>query len=536
MSSYLRVVLAVAFASCAFVHVDRVACAASPEPEAANAELRGFLESQGSPAFAADDRGAELWRVLQAFYWNRGYRPAWVRDGRLTPGAQGLLRAVAGAEREGLSPDRYEPRALLGAAPQVVNATVSPDGGARLARMDAAVTYAFLRYASDLATGSVDPRGAASLWRVSTPPFDARTALEDAADGDAPARVLETMRPAHPQYGALVGALARYRRLAAAGGWPLVPAAAMKPARRASSAAVLRVRLQASGDLAGTDGRALTAGVKTFQRRHGLRADGVVDRATLEALNVPVEDRIRQIELNLERWRWQGFEAGGRTILVNVPTFQLHAYEDGREALTMRVITGAGDTQTPIFAEEMDQVVFSPHWNVPANILETEVLPAIRRDPGYLARKNMEMVRSESGAMAVRQRPGPTNALGLVKFLFPNPFNVYLHDTPGDALFAKPLRALSHGCVRLEKPEELARFVLRGSEWGDGAIARAMGSGREQFVTLPAPVPLRIAYFTTWVDPDGTVRFAPDVYRHDVAQAKLLSPPLPATVMAYARP
>ena len=289
--------------------------------------------------------------------------------------------------------------------------------------------------------------------------------------------------------------------------------------KRAAQAAALRARLQASGDT-----------LKGFQQRHGLPANGVLDRATIEALNVPVEDRILQIELNLERWRWQGWEPGGRTILVNVPTFQLHAYEDGREALTMRVITGTGDSQTPVFAEEMDQVVFSPHWNVPANILETEVLPAIRRNPGYLASKNMEMVRSESGGVSVRQRPGPRNALGLVKFTFPNPFNVYLHDTPADALFARPRRAFSHGCVRLEKPEALARFVLAGAaEWSDAQIARAMRSGREQFVALKTPVPLRIAYFTTWVDADGTVRFAPDVYRHDVAQEALLQRPRPAT-------
>ena len=186
----------------------------------------------------------------------------------------------------------------------------------------------------------------------------------------------------------------------------------------------------------------------------------------------------------------------------------------------MRVITGAGDTQTPILAEAMDQVVFSPHWNVPANILEAEVLPKIRKDPGYLARRNMEMVRSGSGDVSVRQRPGPSNALGLVKFQFPNPFNVYLHDTPGDALFAQARRALSHGCVRLEKPEELARFVLRGSGWNDAAIARAMRSGREQFVTLPAPAPLRIAYFTTWVDDDGAVVLPPRLPPR-VAQAML---------------
>jgi L,D-transpeptidase YcbB len=504
MSSYSWVVAA-AIAACTFVHVDRSDAAEMPQPETASAGLRGYLESQGSPAFAADERGTELWKVLQAFYGNRGYQPAWLQGDELTPGAQGLLRAVAAAGREGLSPERYDPQTLAG--PQ-----------------DVAVTFAFLRYASDLAAGSVDPHGAASLWRVNTRTFDAAAMLEEAARGDSPVSVLEAVRPAHPQYAALVDALVRYRRIAASGGWPMLPAGKTKRGARIPPAA-LRARLMASGDT-----------LKGFQQRHGLRANGIVDRDTVAALNVPVEDRIRQIELNLERWRWQGWEPGARTILVNVPTFRLYAYEDGREALAMRVITGTGDTQTPVFAEEMTHVVFSPHWNVPANILETEVLPAIRRNPGYLASMNMEMVRSESGGVSVRQRPGPANALGLVKFLFPNPFNVYLHDTPADALFARPRRAFSHGCVRLEKPEALARFVLKGAEgWSDAQIARAMRSGREQFVALDAPVPLRIAYFTTWVDADGQVLFAPDVYRHDVAQGMLLPTPRAATTVASTR-
>lgn len=527
MSLYKRAVLVTAaVAACAFLHVDRIAAAASPEPETASSGLQSYLESQGSPAFAADDRGAELWKVVHAFYGQRAYEPAWVRDGRLTPGAQVLLGALAAAGREGLSAERYDPRALMGPAPQVVPAAASADGADRLARLEVAVTFAFLRYASDLGAGAVDPRGAASLWRVSSRTFDGAALLEEAARGDAPVSVLEAVRPGHPQYSALVGALARYRRIAASGGWATLPARTTKPGARTRHAAALRGRLQASGDT-----------LPGFQQRHGLRANGVVDRETLEALNVPVEDRIRQIELNLERWRWQGWDPQGRTILVNVPTFQLHAYVDGREALTMRVITGTGDSQTPVFAEGMDQVVFSPHWNVPANILATEVLPKVRRNPGYLASNNMEMVRSRSGEVQVRQRPGPRNALGLVKFLFPNPYHVYLHDTPADGLFARPRRALSHGCVRLEKPEALARFVLKGAaDWNDAQIARAMRSGREQFVTLEAPVPLRIAYFTTWVDGDGTVRFAPDVYRHDVAQEGLLLRPRPPSLIAFAGP
>jgi murein L,D-transpeptidase YcbB/YkuD len=517
--------IAVAVVSCAFVCTGRVDASAA-EPGTPAGSLRGFLEAQGSPSFASDARGAELWKVVRAFYAERDYEPAWFRRERLTPGASALLRAIAAAGREGLLASRYDPRSFTGA--HAVTAALGVPGADDQARLDVALSYAFLRYASDLAAGSVDPRGAASLWRVSVRDFDAARALEEAVDDDKPVRVLADLRPAHPQYAALSAALVRYQRIASEGGWPAVPAAAKKRAARAAQAAALAERLRASGD----------ATLRAFQQRHGLAATGKLDRQTLAALDVPVEDRIRQIELNLERWRWQGWERKGRRLLVNVPTFELHAYDDDREALTMRVITGSGDNQTPIFDEQVSVVVFSPHWNVPGNILETEVLPAIKRDPGYLKRKNMEMVRTASG-VSVRQRPGPSNALGLVKFLFPNPFNVYLHDTPDDALFARPRRTLSHGCVRLEKPEELARFVLDGEDdWDDDkAIARAMRSGRERFVTLEEPVPLRIAYFTTWVDADGTVRFAPDVYRHDVAQGGLLParPAPPAATITASR-
>ena len=408
------------------------------------AELRGFLESQGSPAFAADDRGAELWQVLQTFYANRDYEPAWVRD---EPADAGRAGAAPGHRGRGARRAAASGTTRARSGPHAVAAAGRP--GRTTARLDVAITYAFLRYASDLAAGSVDPRGAASLWRVSTRTFDAAALLDEAVDATRPVSVLEAVRPAHPQYAALSDALVRYRRIAAAGGWPArsrgrEEARRRGPPRRRRS----RARLQASGDT--------LEGVPAAPR--AARRPASLDRETLAALNVPVEDRIRQIELNLERWRWQGWEPGGRTILVNVPTFELHAYEDGREALTMRVITGTGDSQTPVFAEQMNQVVFSPHWNVPANILETEVLPAIRRNPGYLASKNMEMVRTASGDVSVRQRPGPRNALGLVKFLFPNPFNVYLHDTPGG-------RAVRPPAARLQP-----RLRAAGEAGGAGAL------------------------------------------------------------------
>jgi murein L,D-transpeptidase YcbB/YkuD len=306
--------------------------------------------------------------------------------------------------------------------------------------------------------------------------------------------------------------------------------------------AALRARLRVEGDLsspirAGSDvyDAALADAVKRFELRHGLTGNGILDPATVAALNVPVEQRIRQIDLNLERWRWLPADLGRQYVLVNIPSFQLATYEDGRAALTMKVVTGKPDSPTPVFSDEMTSVVFSPYWNVPPNIAEDEIIPAVRRDPGYLRRNDLELVRGPQvvgpaalGRLGVeiRQRPGSRNALGLVKFVFPNPFNVYLHGTPADAPFTRTRRAFSHGCVRVQKPSELARWVLSGMrQWTPAAIEAAMRAGRERPLALPGPIPVYITYQTVQASRDGTVFFWPDVYGHDAAQMPLLPAP-----------
>jgi L,D-transpeptidase YcbB len=292
--------------------------------------------------------------------------------------------------------------------------------------------------------------------------------------------------------------------------------------------------------------------LRPVQRRFGLEEDGVPGKATLAALNVPVSDRIREIELAMERWRWLPRKLGERHVLVNIPTFELMARERGRTTLAMRVVTGRPHTPTPTFSDTMETVVFSPYWHVPPSILANEVKPALAADPGYLERKNMELVRNgervdpwsvdlSDPALRVRQRPGPGNALGQVKFLFPNGFDVYLHDTPEDSLFARSARSFSHGCVRVDQPQALAEWVLHGQEpWTTDAIASAMSSGNERHVKLAEPVPVHIVYQTAWVDDDGTLRFAKDVYDHDARHLALLAPsraaPLGNVALAEAAP
>ena len=277
--------------------------------------------------------------------------------------------------------------------------------------------------------------------------------------------------------------------------------------------------------------------LKRFERRHGLGADGRLGRDVLAALDVPVEERIRQIELNLERWRWLPETLGTSYVLVNIPTFQLTAVDHGRAALEMKVVTGKQQSPTPIFSDDMTTVVFSPYWNVPPDIARNETIPAVMRDPGYLGRNNLEVVRagrvldawsvdwSSPGNVQFRQRPGAHNALGGVKFMFPNQFDVYLHDTPADALFARIERDYSHGCVRVEKPFELAQWVLRDQpQWTPEKIKAAMESGKEQHVALKQHIPVYILYETVWVDDDGTVEFRGDIYGHDARQEQIAVP------------
>ena len=278
--------------------------------------------------------------------------------------------------------------------------------------------------------------------------------------------------------------------------------------------------------------------LRTFQETHGLAPTGLPDPATVAALNVPVEERIRQVALNLERWRWMPDDLGQDHVFVNIPGFTLFARENGQTAFDMRVIVGKRHLRTPVFSSGMETVVFSPYWHIPVSIIAGETAPAAAKDPEYLRKRGIDVLRpSTTGAtsvdpaevdwndpsqvrqLALRQRPGPQNALGNVKFLFPNPFDIYLHDTPTDSLFGRAGRALSHGCVRVEDPERLAKYVLRAyDEWDGDRIASAMRAGRERGVKLDTALPVHIAYFTAWVNDDGRLSFFNDVYGHDKAQ------------------
>ena len=461
--------------------------------------------------------------ALVRFYQARDYRPAWTKGDHLSRSGAAALRVLRAADREGLASGGYAPPALE---------SKDAAGDTAAGEMDLRLSDSLLRYVTDVTAGRLDPAGVNPYWAQRTPPVDGAAVLRAVAESKDPARALEALLPGSPQYAALREALGRYRAIAERGGWaPLKPARLpLRPGQRGPAAAALRARLMAEGDLRGSVpggakaeifDDALAVAVKRFQVRHGLEPTGAVERQTLLALNVPVEDRIATLELNLERWRWlwASIQDADRFVLVNIPAFELYGFDHGRPALRMRVVTGhAARSPTPVFGREMTHVVFRPYWNVPTSIAEDEILPAVYRDRGYLRRRNMELLRGDGGVQ-LRQRPGPGNALGLVKFLLPNPFGVYLHDTPEGALFARARRDRSHGCVRVERPFDLARFALAGApEWTPARIQAAAARGPEQPVALAEPLPVFITYLTAWADADLGTRFFPDVYEHDAAQ------------------
>ena len=435
----------------------------------------------------------------------------------------------------------------------------------RSAEADVRTTFAFLRYASDVRTGRTDPRTVDDHWVGKRRDGDLAKTLAAATDDRSVHDTLEKLPPRHGQYAALRGAMARYRKIAESGGWPQLPAKlALKRGSRSPEVALLRRRLAAEGDLPSqlatsvavvpasmTSGStapapgtspaevyddAVVAAVKAFEERHGLAADGILDAKTIAQMNVPVGDRIRTLQLNLERWRWLPETLGSRYIFVNIPTFELRGFEGDTATIAMRVVTGKKDSPTPIFHDEMEAVVFSPYWNIPPRIMREETAPSIRRDPGYLYDNDLEVVRNgrvvdpwsvdwsnPGSGITVRQRPGRQNALGQVKFIFPNSFDVYLHDTPSESHFGRTSRAFSHGCVRVQDPQALAEWVLRDqASWTRDRIVQAMNAGQEKHVAVHPRIPVYLSYATAWVGGDGRVRFVEDIYGHDARQEQLL--------------
>jgi murein L,D-transpeptidase YcbB/YkuD len=329
----------------------------------------------------------------------------------------------------------------------------------------------------------------------------------------------------NPSYGVLKEKLANYYDIHQKGGWPAIPAEkkSYKKGVITQPVVLIKKRLQLTdghhpSDTSPVFNDTLERAVKKFQRRHGLEANGIIDKTTLKEINVPVAHRIQQLLINMDRMRWLPVQPRGTLITVNIPAFMLYVTDGNKKVFDMDVVVGKQGHDTRIFTGNLNQVVFSPHWNVPKSIVEKEILPAIEKNQNYIAEQNMEMMddKDGDGFPEIRQKPGGENALGQVKFLFPNSFDIYFHDTPSKSLFAKDKRAFSHGCIRLSDPERMAIYLLRDQpEWDATKIREAMNSGEEKFVKVKKPVPVLIAYYTAWVDEAGELNFREDIYGHD---------------------
>jgi len=520
--------------------------------DTAAAAIRSLVARGRIPALRRADLSDQR-EAIERLYAARDWRPLWFDGLRPLPAAVTLTTILGRATEEGLRPADYDAEWVA-----MASAVSGPAPGA-LAQFDVGLTVAALRFLHARAHGRVDPRRLGVRLDRSGRGGDLAAALAAAVPAGRLDALADSMVPPNYQYRKVKEALARYRLLAAV---PPVPpplgSAALRPGDPWTGGPALRRFLELTGDLEpgslepaedSTYTGAIVTGVRRFQERHALEPDGIIGRRTRAALRVPFTARVRQLEMALERLRWLPDLRGQSFVLVNVPDFTLYAFDaargsSGLPSRWMRVIVGrAVDTETPIFDEWMRFVVFRPYWNVPSSIARKELLPPARRDPSYLGRNGYDLVRATgpedgppvpvtpealdavaAGSLRIRQRPGPQNALGRVKFLFPNAENVYLHDTPSRGLFARERRDFSHGCIRIEDPAWLAEWVLRDQPgWDADSVAAAM-AGPPVPATVPLTAPLRVIIFyaTAAVRPDARVAFYEDIYGHDRALERAL--------------
>lgn len=499
---------------------------------------------------------------LPRFYTLRGHQPAWMTAGGPAAAAGELIRAIEDAGAEGLRPSDYHIESLnrLVSGMNARAASGAPIEADEAVDLDFLLTDAFLLLGSHLLAGRVNPETLHPEWGVAVAPgVDLAERLQRGLESGRIREALDGLKQPHPGYAALKETLRRYRQIEGRGGWASLPEkASWSPGQTGEIAERLRVRLESSGDLSpdapGSDptsaGPVLAEALKHFQARHGLDPTGRLDPPTLGALNVPVQGRIRQIELNLERWRWIPHELGARHILVNVPDFNLDVVEDGHPVMRMRVVVGRHYRRTPVMSAMMAYLVFNPDWNIPTRIAVEDILPKIRKDPGYIGREKIRVFESWTSGAAeldpsevdwsgvtaqnfrfkLRKDPGPKNDLGRIKFMFPNKHSVYLHDTTSRQLFERGMRGFSSGCIRIEKPLELAEYLLRGAPgWSREAVSAAIASGERRSVNLPQKIPVHLIYLTAWSAGEGRLELRPDLYQRDPVLDKALSqiPPRP---------
>jgi murein L,D-transpeptidase YcbB/YkuD len=488
--------------------------------------------------------------MLPRAYQDRDYLPMWLDPPQGTLTARTLAAAIGRSHEDGLAPLDYHLDLIYDLLARVLKQSGRHDPlpfePALWADLDLMLTDAFVLLSAHLAAGRVNPETLHSDWKIKPGIVDLSAALDQTVSSGDVETGLARLRPAHRGYQDLRDALARLRELQDAGGWPTVAIReTLHPGDRCAAIGDLRCRLVAGGD-ADLPGRSddllyfdarLASAVKRFQRNNGLPADGVVGTQTRAVLNVTVAQRIGQVVLNMERWRWLPRNLGQRHIMVNTADFTLMAVENGLPVRQMRVVVGRPARRSPVFSADMTYLVANPYWNVPKTIAVADLLPRLQRDAAYLSRNGIRVFanwrpdaaeidpltvdwksfRADDFPFRLRQEPGPNNALGRLKFMLPNRFSVYLHDTPNHDLFDRRQRDFSSGCIRVEAPLALAEFVLAGDDrWNREALAGIIGGKTPVTIRLNAPVPVHLVYLTAWVDRAGRLQFRKDIYHRDL--------------------
>ena len=539
---------------------------ATTEPVAAPTEIQTHLRKllateAGKRQFICRGESICTAPLIPLFYQKRAFKPAWSQDGQLNAHATELVAAITNADAEGLRPADYHLFSInfLFSKLERLQGEGQLLATEELVDLDLLLTDAFLLYGSHLLNGRINPEAILNQWTRDDHTTDHAAILKEALSSQDITTTLLELRPPHEGYRRMRTALIDLRSIAQKGGWPVVGTGFyLRKGMRHRRVYALRQRLILSGDYDSSEittgnifDEELAAAVHRFQQRHGLKVDGIVGPATLAALNIPVERRVRQIELNMERWRWIPHNLGRRYIQVNIANFSLQAIENSKKVLGMRVVVGKPHRSTPVFSDTVEYLIFNPYWYLPTTIIVEDTVPDILKNPDYLAEKKIKVfaagtnqtqeldpatidwtaITKKNLPYKLRQEPGSGNVLGRVKFMFPNKYSVYLHDTPSQQLFQKTARDFSSGCIRVEKPVELASYLLGDDPlWTRENILTSMKSGKRQLVNLPEKIPIYILYRTAWVDEEGKLNFRKDIYDRDILLAAALDgiPPQPS--------